>query len=71
MKLLQMCPRCRKRVLDLADYGESGLYKSRHLIYNPCFEDEDAEMETKGTNNIPETLASYGPPNDFSETDYY
>lgn len=63
---LSPCPRCKKRVLDTGDCGESALYGSRHLICEPCFHDEDAEIELRGTNDLPERLASYGQPNDWS-----
>jgi hypothetical protein len=62
---LAICPRCKERVLDRRDCGESSLYKSRHLICNPCWEAEDEEIEEKGTNDLPETLASYGGANDW------
>lgn len=63
MSELCVCPRCKKRVLDRSDCGESGLFQSNHLICNSCFEDEDNEIWETGTNDIPETLNSYGPAN--------
>lgn len=59
------CPRCKRRVLDHGNYGESGIYRSMHRLCVPCFEDEDREIEAAGTNNLPETLAKYGPANDY------
>ncbi len=59
-----VCPRCKKRSLNPRSYGESGLYRSNHILCVDCFHEEDAEIEREGTNNLPERLASYGPPND-------
>ena len=61
---LEICPRCKQRVLDRNDCGESSLYRSRHLICNPCFHAEDAQIEQEGTNDLPLVLASYGGEND-------
>lgn len=62
---MEVCPRCKKRVLNRNDSGESQLYNSRHILCVPCFFKEEAEIDEKGTNNLPETLKSYGTPNDF------
>lgn len=62
---LERCPRCKMMVLNRRDCGESGIYRSSHVICEPCFHAEDREIEECGTNNLPERLASYGPPNDF------
>ena len=62
---LSVCPRCKERVLDRSNCGESGLYKSRHLICVPCFHAEDAEIDREGTNNLPDRLRDYGPENDY------
>ncbi|QIG70738.1 hypothetical protein EVB91_187 [Rhizobium phage RHph_I1_18] len=62
---LEKCPRCKQNVLNRSDCGESGLYRSQHLICEPCFHAEFDEIDEKGTNDLPETLAGYGPPNDF------
>lgn len=59
------CPRCKQRTLDPTDYGESAIYRSRHRLCVPCWHAEDAEIEEKGGNDLPETLASYGDENDF------
>lgn len=66
MATLQNCPRCKRNVLDIADCGESGLYQSQHLLCVPCWLAEDKEIDAAGTNDLPETLKSYGKPNDFS-----
>jgi glutaredoxin-related protein len=61
------CPRC-KRFINLRDsYGESQIYRSQHRLCFPCWDAEDAEIDVAGTNDLPETLAKYGPPNDFEE----
>ena len=64
---LSTCPRCKKRSLDHSSYGESSIYQSYHRLCLPCFEDEDAEIEREGTNNLPGTLKAYGPENDYDE----
>jgi hypothetical protein len=48
-------------------YGESQLYRSFHRLCFPCWDDEAAEIDRRGGNNLPDTLASYGPPNDFED----
>lgn len=60
-----ICPRCKRRVLDITDCGESGLYGSQHLICVPCFHSETKEIDGRGTNDLPETLRGYGLPNDY------
>lgn len=57
------CPRCKQHILDIHCYGESSLYMANHIICEPCFHVEDDEIESLGTNNLPETLTSYGPSN--------
>ena len=59
------CPRCKQPFLNRSDYGESALYRSMHRLCVPCFYAEDAEIEREGTNDLPETLRSYGPDNDY------
>lgn len=70
-RALAVCPRCKKRVLDHDSYGESGIYRSMHRLCMPCWEAEDAEIDEAGTNDLPGTLATYGPPNDYPERDDY
>jgi hypothetical protein len=62
---LLICPRCKQKCLNRSDYGESALYRSQHRVCVPCFHAEDAEIDWEGTNNLPETLRSYGPENDY------
>ena len=62
---LLICPRCKKRVLNRRDYGESAIYRSRHRLCVPCWNDEDKEIDRDGSNDLPKTLASYGPENDY------
>lgn len=59
------CARCKKPVRQGQPEGESGIYQSHHRLCEPCFFDEDAEIEEKGTNDLPETLAGYGSINDY------
>lgn len=62
-----ICPRCKQRVNLMDIYGESGIYQSYHRLCLPCWDDEAAEIDRRGTNNLPDTLASYGPANDFED----
>ena len=64
--MLSRCPRYRRLCLDKTDCSESSLYRSHHLICNQCFDNEDDEIEAKGTNDLPDTLATYGPRNDYN-----
>lgn len=43
--VLSICPRCKQRVLNHNDYGESAIYKSMHRLCVPCWHDEDAEID--------------------------
>lgn len=61
------CPRCKQRVNLMDSYGESQIYQSYHRLCFPCWDDEAKEIDEAGTNDLPETLAAYGPPNDFDE----
>ena len=61
---LRICPRCNKRCLG-DDYGESGIYRSRHRLCMTCWDAEAAEIDREGTNDLPDTLKSYGPENDY------
>ena len=65
MKVLAICPRCKRRVLDDDSYGESALYRSQHRLCNPCWDAEHDEINREGTNDLPATLTCYGPPNDL------
>lgn len=67
MKRLSVCPRCKERVLDHDSYGESGIYHSMHRLCMPCWDKEWGEINEKGTNDLPETLEAYGPPNHCGE----
>ena len=57
------CPRCKEFVLDAHNNGTSSLYRSNHTICVPCFHAEDEQIETEGTNNLPDVLESYGEEN--------
>ena len=70
MRLIN-CPRCKRRCLNPNDYGESGIFQSCHRLCVDCFPDEDKEIEKAGTNDLPETLNSYGPENDYRPEDEY
>jgi hypothetical protein len=59
------CARCKKHFHNARSSGESGLYGSNHVLCEPCFFDEDAEIDERGTNDLPDTLAKYGPENDY------
>lgn len=62
---LFLCPRCKQRCLDRADYGESAIFNSHHRLCVSCFHAEDAEIQREETNYLPETLKAYGPMNDY------
>lgn len=53
------------RVLDHNSYGESAIYRSMHRLCMPCWDAEEAEINQAGSNDLPETLAGYGRPNDY------
>ena len=57
----ETCARCCKSIRPDETTGESGLYSpSRSFtLCEPCFFAEDAEIEEKGTNNMPDVIASY------------
>lgn len=62
--MLEKCPRCKELTLNRRNCGESSIYGARHVICVPCFFEEEVEQEEKGTNNLPEILAGYGPSNE-------
>lgn len=68
MKRYSMCPRCRRYVLDHDSYGVSAIYRSQHRICFSCWDAEADEIDKAGTNDRPETLIAYGPPNDFDSS---
>ncbi len=55
------CPRCCERIYDGQTTGESGIYKSHgvSLLCEACFFDEEREVDEKGRNDLPDTLARY------------
>ncbi|ABF71343.1 p095 [Rhizobium phage 16-3] len=59
------CARCKVHFRDVRSSGSSSLYGSDHTLCEPCFFAEDAQIDEEGTNNLPDTLASYGPPNGY------
>lgn len=63
MEFKFICARCKKYVRTGEPEGRSAIYGSSHDLCEPCFFAEDAEIEERGTNNLPETLAKYGTPN--------
>lgn len=60
----QYCARCKKNISDGETTGESQIYMSHHILCEPCFFDEEREIDEAGTNNLPDTLKSYGKTND-------
>jgi PP-loop superfamily ATP-utilizing enzyme len=57
-----MCARCRIRVDQIADcLGESGLYSPNRAftLCEPCFLEEESEIDERGTNDIPERIEAY------------
>ncbi len=58
----EICARCGKDISNECSTGESGLYNPGPvgiLLCEPCFHDEEAEIDDVGTNNLPETLKAY------------
>lgn len=55
------CPRCSWIIFRGETRGESGIYGSSDIpdLCEPCFFDEEDEIEAAGTNDLPETLARY------------
>jgi hypothetical protein len=55
------CLRCGGWRGPRTSSGQSGIYQSHDIpdLCEPCFFDEDAEIEEKGHNDLPETLAKY------------
>lgn len=55
------CPRCMSLIQRGSGRGESQLYQSHDIpdLCEPCFFDEEAEVEERGTNNLPDTLERY------------
>ena len=53
------CVRCCEKLGRVT--GESSIYRSddSHILCEPCFFDEEAEQERRGTNNLPDVLAKY------------
>ncbi len=55
------CPRCSNKIFIGQPTGESQIYRSHGIpdLCEPCWMDEDDEIELAGTNDLPETLAWY------------
>lgn len=55
------CPRCCKPIRPGATLGESAIYRSHDIpeLCERCFEDEDAEIDERGTNDLPDVLGRY------------
>lgn len=58
---MDLCVRCRSQIWRHETHGESSLYSPDRsfTLCEPCFFDEDAEIEREGTNNLPDRLADY------------
>lgn len=58
-----ICARCRQPIGRQDTTGESQLYcpGSQHgyILCEPCFFEEETEVDKEGTNNLPETLVKY------------
>lgn len=55
-----ICARCKEPVREGAPEGQSAIYRSNHRICEPCFFDEDEQIDAEGTNDLPDTLKRYG-----------
>lgn len=62
------CAACKRQIRDRETQCESSLYGSRHILCEPCGQSEETQIDTAGTNNLPELLSTYGHPNDESRT---
>ncbi len=56
-----MCVNCRMDLSTARETGESGIYGSDDdcELCIDCFWDEDALIEERGTNDLPDVLAFY------------
>lgn len=57
----ERCARCGKPIKHGEAIGESALYSPERAftLCEPCFLDEDAEIEAAGTNNNPDMIERY------------
>lgn len=55
------CPRCMSLIPRGSGRGSSSIYQSHDIpdLCEPCFFDEEAEIDERGTNNLPDTLGRY------------
>jgi hypothetical protein len=56
------CAGCGGYIANARETGVSGLYfpgMNSILLCKPCYDAEDATIETTGTNNMPDLLAHY------------
>lgn len=56
---MSICPRCGHERGE--DYGESGIYSPgrEFRLCMPCWDEESAEIDAAGTNDLPERLEQY------------
>lgn len=56
-----MCARCRIRLRWEDCQGESGLYSPNRsfILCEPCFDEEDREIDVRGMNDLPERIEEY------------
>lgn len=54
------CGRCCKLIQKGETSGDSSIYQSHGIhLCEPCFFDEQEEIDVKGTNDLPATLKQY------------
>jgi hypothetical protein len=58
---MKVCARCRSSIGEHETDGESGIYSPdrEFILCEACFLEEDAEIETEGTNNLPDRIKQY------------
>jgi hypothetical protein len=58
---MDFCPRCSNLIHRGEATDESAIYGSHNIpdLCEPCFLDEEVEIESAGTNDLPETLEWY------------
>jgi hypothetical protein len=58
---MTMCARCRIKLRREDCQGESGVYSPNRAftLCEPCFEEEDREIDMRGMNELPERIEEY------------
>jgi DNA-directed RNA polymerase subunit RPC12/RpoP len=62
--MAQHCAACGRALIRGDTRWESAIYGSHHILCEPCGHDEEQLIDNVGTNDLPNILELYGPPND-------